>query len=124
MVTWLRFNAVGIGGAVLQVALLWALEFSGVHYLLATAIAVEAALLHNFWWHVRWTWSDRRPSLLRFHVANGLVSMVSNLVWMRVFTGVLEMPVAGANVLAIGISSLLNFALSDRWVFAAADDAS
>ena len=44
--------------------------------------------------------------------------MTSNLVWMRVFTGWLGMPVTEANVLAIGITSLLNFALSDRWVFA------
>ena len=118
MVTWLKFNAVGLGGAVLQVALLWTLERAGVTYLLATAIAVEAALLHNFWWHVRWTWRDRSPSLLRFHLANGAVSIASNLVWMRVFTGWLGVPVAEANVLAIGITSLVNFALSDRWVFA------
>ena len=117
-VKWLKFNAVGLGGAALQVALLWTLERAGVTYLLATAIAVEAALLHNFWWHVRWTWRDRSPSLLRFHLANGAVSMTSNLVWMRVFTGWLGMPVTEANVLAIGITSLLNFALSDRWVFA------
>ena len=119
MVKWLRFNTVGIGGAVLQVALLWSLEHAGVQYLLATAVAVEAALLHNYFWHVRWTWRGRLPSLLRFHLANGLVSIVSNLIWMRVFTGWLGMPVAAANLLAIGITSSVNFVLGDRWVFPA-----
>ncbi len=118
MKTWLRFNAVGVGGAALQVALLWSLQHSGVHYLLATAVAVEAALLHNFFWHVRWTWRDRQPSLLRFHLANGVVSIVSNLLWMRLFTGWLGMPVAPANALAIILTSLVNFALGERWVFA------
>ena len=31
----------------------------GVHYLVATAIGVEAAILTNFLWHDRWTWRDR-----------------------------------------------------------------
>lgn len=118
MITWLKFNAVGMGGAALQVALLWSLQHAGVHYLLATAVAVEAALLHNFFWHVRWTWRDRQPSLLRFHLANGVLSIVSNLLWMRLFTGWLGMPVAAANALAITLTSLVNFALGERWVFA------
>ncbi len=32
----------------------------GPHYLVATALAVEMAVLHNFFWHRRWTWADRR----------------------------------------------------------------
>jgi putative flippase GtrA len=115
---WWKFNAVGIAGAVLQVSLLWALEHAGVNYLIATVAAVEAAILHNFYWHTRWTWRDRQPSLLRFHLANGLVSLVSNLVWMRVFAGWFGMPVIAANLLAITITSCVNFALGDRWVFA------
>lgn len=118
MIPWLRFNAVGIAGMVVQVALLWVLTQAGVHYLAATALAVEAALLHNFFWHVRWTWKDREPSLPRFHLANGLMSMLSNLVWMRVFAGWLEIPPAPANLLAITITSFANFVLGDRWVFA------
>ena len=50
-----------------------------LHYLVATAIAVEAAVLHNFCWHQRWTWRDRRAAsrttavrrLGRFHLLNG-----------------------------------------------------
>lgn len=120
---WWKFNAVGIGGAVLQVSLLWALEQAGANYLIATAVAVEAALLHNFYWHARWTWRDRQPSLLRFHLANGLVSIVSNLVWMRVFAGWLGMPVIAANLLAITMTSCVNFVLGDRWVFDRAPNA-
>jgi putative flippase GtrA len=30
-----------------------------VHYLVATVIAVEMAVLHNFVWHEQFTWADR-----------------------------------------------------------------
>jgi putative flippase GtrA len=122
MKTWLRFNAVGIGGAALQLASLWFLTRFGVQYLWATALAVEAALLHNFFWHTRWTWKGREASLFRFHLANGVMSIVSNLIWMRIFTGWLGVPAVPANLLAITLTSLANFVLGDRWVFVAHDD--
>ena len=59
------------------------------HYLLVTAAAIEVTLLHNFVWHVLYTWRDRRGylevlgSLLRFHLSNGVISMVGNLALMR-----------------------------------------
>jgi putative flippase GtrA len=119
---WIKFNVVGLLGVAVQLVILSLLVRRGMHYLLATAIAVEAAVLHNYAWHVRWTWLDRpgrasRGSFLRFHVANGLVSIASNLVLMRVFTGGLGMAVLVANPIAIAITSILNFMLGDRWVF-------
>ena len=129
---WLKFSAVGLIGVGVQLAVLAMLTKLGMHYLVATAVAVETALLHNYVWHRRWTWADRtadrrggpmaeRPAppgrLLRFHLANGLVSMASNLVWMRVLTGLCGIPAVPANLAAIAATSLLNFALGDRWVF-------
>ncbi|MBZ5515825.1 MAG: GtrA family protein [Acidobacteriia bacterium] len=84
---WLRFNAVGAMGAALQLALLALLvHVVGMHYLWATALSVEAAILHNFLWHRRWTWADRRgasdgaaAALARFNLTNGLVSISGNL---------------------------------------------
>ncbi|MEI9813224.1 MAG: GtrA family protein [Acidobacteriota bacterium] len=109
MKTWFKFNAVGVAGAALQLALIAALTHAGVHYLVATAVSVEAAILHNFYWHTRWTWKDREPSLWRFHLANGFVSIVSNLVLMRAFTGWWGLPVLPANAIAIGLTSVVNF---------------
>ena len=119
MIRWLKFNAVGLIGVVVQLGVLSLLVKSGVHYLVATALAVETAVLHNYAWHVRWTWAERAGSLWRFHLANGLISLLSNLVLMRVFTGWLGIPVLPANLLAIGLTSILNFVLGDRWVFSA-----
>src|SRR2546430_14050761 len=57
---WLKFNFVGLVGIGVQLLAL-ALLKSGLHlnYLLATALAVETAVVHNFLWHERFTWRGR-----------------------------------------------------------------
>ncbi len=124
---WLRFNAVGGAGIVVQLAVLAALtRLAGVPYMLATAFAVEAAVLHNFAWHSYWTWADRPArgaamlnALRRFHLSNGLVSIAGNLLLMRLLCGVLGIDPLFANLLAIAGCSLANFFLADRLVFVA-----
>ena len=94
-------------------------------YLPATAIAVELAVLHNFVWHERWTWRDRAaPSLAarlhrlgRFHLSNGIISMVGNLGTVRLLTGSFGLDPVGANILAILACSFVNFVLGEWLVF-------
>lgn len=120
---WLKFNAVGGVGLAVQLGVLWLLErVAGIEYLLATVIAVEAAVLHNFVWHQLWTWRGRPHQsvmyrLLRFHLANGLVSLVANFVLMALFVGVLHMRLIPANLLSVSLAGLLNFGLAEVWVF-------
>jgi len=55
-IRWVKFNAVGGVGILVQLGTLTVLRSGlGVNYLLATAIAVEATVLHNFFWHERFT---------------------------------------------------------------------
>ena len=83
----IAFNIVGLGGFALQLTALAALTSSGFDIPLATLMAVELAVLHNFFWHQRWTWRDRPSSstretfarLLRFQAANGVVSLIGNV---------------------------------------------
>jgi putative flippase GtrA len=122
----LKFNAVGALGIAVQLAALFGLK-SGFHlsYLLATAIAVEAAVVHNFLWHERYTWADRvqpswrksLPRLLRFNLTNGGVSILGNLVLMHVMVGLVHVNFLVANGIAIAVCSLLNFLVSEEWVF-------
>ena len=59
-VRWCKFNFVGgIGIAVQFAALIFLKSALHMNYLLATAIAVEAAVVHNFVWHEQFTWADR-----------------------------------------------------------------
>ncbi len=115
---WLRFNAVGILGAGIQLAVLALMLRLHIHYLVATAVAIELALLHNYAWHRRWTWAGRTGSLWRFHLSNGLISLVCNLLLMRLFTGALGLPPVPSNLVAITLTSFLNFAFAAKWVFA------
>jgi putative flippase GtrA len=122
---WLAFNFVGAGGIAVQLVLLAALTASGVHYLLATAIAVEGAVLNNFAWHERWTWIDRTHSntnqtlsrLLRFNLSVGAISIVQNIVFMKILVGSLGFHYLAANMISITLCSLVNFLVSDRLVF-------
>ena len=117
MKRWLRFNAVGILGAGIQLAALALMLRLHIHYLVATILAIEAALLHNYVWHRRWTWVGEGGSLWRFHLSNGLISFISNLLLMRWFTGALHFPPVPSNLGAIILTSFLNYALALKWVF-------
>ncbi len=124
MPRFLKFNGVGILGFVLQLGLLAVLMRFGMHYLAATAVAVELTVLHNFAWHERWTWRDRPTDaggrwrrLWRFHATNGLVSLAGNLLIMRLLVGLLGLPALPANLLSVLACALVNFTASDRFVF-------
>ena len=126
LIRWSKFNLVGAIGIVVQLALLALLnQWLVGHYLFASAVAVELTLLHNFLWHLRFTWRDRRGAstrqsqLLRFHLSNGLVSMLGNLALMRLLVDEARLPILAANGIAILCCSLVNFCLGDSWVFPA-----
>jgi putative flippase GtrA len=196
LVRWCKFNLVGAVGICVQFGVLFLLK-SVVHfnYLAATALAVEAAVVHNFLWHERYTWADRTKServqpsggghasgakaqnppralfaalkrcatqervpeararpkskaagksarstqtnthkliqecaaqklgssrfarFVRFNLTNGLVSIGGNLGMMRVMVGRVHMNYLAANGIAIVVCSLVNFVVSDGWVF-------
>ena len=124
--TWLRFNTVGLIGIGVQLLVLTLLKSGlGVNYLAATVIAVESAVIHNFIWHECWTWSERTRvrrggvagRLVRFHLANGLISIAGNLLLMWGLVSRLHLNYFLANILAIATCSIVNFLASDRLVF-------
>jgi len=125
---WLKFNAVGGLGIVVQLATLAVFRsWLKLDYLVATGLAVEIAVIHNFLWHERFTWADRparRPlqslvRLAKFNASNGAVSMVGNLLLMRLLVGELKLNYVASNLVAIVVCSLANFLLGDRFVFEA-----
>jgi len=126
LLRWGKFNFVGGLGIGVQLAALAVLR-SAFHldYLLATGLAVEAAVIHNFLWHERFTWRDRPAAhawqslmrFLKFNASNGAVSIVGNLLIMRALVGELGINYVPANLLAITTCSLVNFLLSDTLVF-------
>lgn len=115
----LKFNLVGLAGIVVQLAVLRLLS-GQMHYLLATALAVEAAVLHNFWWHWKWTWAERGTSGMsfwRFQTTTGVISILGNLFGMQLLAGYLHVPLLVANLSSIALVYVFNFVVSDRYVF-------
>ena len=122
---WGKFNLVGAMGMGLQLTLLALFNrWTAGHYLYASAAAIELTLLHNFMWHLHYTWRDRRDGatplrqFARFHLSNGLVSMLGNLALMRLLVHEVRLPLLVSNVIAILCCSVANFCLGNKWAFA------
>jgi putative flippase GtrA len=128
---WLKFNLVGAIGIFVQLAALWALTaLANLPYVIATALAVEAAVLHNFIWHEHYTWRDRRGGgpvsvlrrLLRFNLSTGAISIGGNLLLMSIYVGAFHLLAVVGNLLSIATCSIANFLVSDRFVFNSSAD--
>ena len=132
-VRFLRFNVVSVLGIGVRLLAAWALvNGMGLHYLVGTTLAIEVSILHNFFWHLHWTWGpaeserggrDAAPRnhvfvrCVAFHASNGLVTFLGAMVLMPFLVGSLGLHHLVANFIAICFTGLLNFFLGDRLVF-------
>ena len=123
---WLKFNAVGaIGIGVQLLAVFLLASVLKTDSLVATALGVEAAVLHNFVWHERFTWADRRAATRRamlsqlfvFNATTGLVSIAGNLFTVSLLMRLLRAPLLTADCFAVAACSFVNFVLNDKIVF-------
>ncbi len=125
LVRWCKFNMVGAVGMVFQLTMLAVfIRWTKGHYLFATAAAIELTLVHNFVWHLNFTWRDRRDGsalvcqFLRFNASNGLVSMLGNLALTRLLVQGFRVPVLIANGFSVLACSVINFCIGHNWAFA------
>ena len=119
---WLKFNFVGAIGIGVQLAAFTLYsKVAGWDVRIATAVAVETAVLHNFIWHERFTWRNSSGGagkrLLKFHAGNGLISIAGNVAVVSFLTAVFHTPPLAANCVAIAVCALANFAVSEWFVF-------
>ena len=123
---WLKFNLVGALGIGVQLGVLVLLTRAWhFGYILATALAVEAAVVHNFVWHERFTWVDRNSRRLAetfrrflwFDATTGVLSIGGNVLLMRWLIGHFHIRPVHANLLSISGCSVANFLVSDKYVF-------
>lgn len=122
-IRWLKFNFVGgIGIAVQLLALVVLKAELHFNYLIATAAAVEIAVIHNFLWHERFTWAGRLGAgftrFLKFNLTTGLFSIGGSLLLMKLLVGLEHMNYLLANGITITACSVVNFLVSDGFVFA------
>jgi putative flippase GtrA len=115
----LKFGAVGAIGVIINTTVLFVLShWVGLPLLLSSAIAVELAIVSNFFWNNRWTFACRSPSLARFVKFNAasLGGLTVNVVtvWGLTRTGLYFLI---ANLVGIGVGVAVNYACSVVWVW-------
>jgi putative flippase GtrA len=119
------FVTVGAVGFLIQIASLALMTTAaGWPYEPATAVAVQLAVLHNFFWHERWTWRDRRVQrsalvarFWRYELTTGASSIVSNVLCTALLVESFGIPALPANAMTVALMSAVNFVVSDRWIF-------
>jgi len=120
LLRWLTYNAVGLMGMAVQLGALVALtELGRLNILVATALAVEIAILHNFVWHARWTWGDRlsHPRGGRWGRLARLNLVAGTVLFTGLYATSLGLHYVVVNVMATASVSLVNFVANDRLVF-------
>ena len=110
----IRFGAVGAMGLVVNnSALFVAHGVAGLPLLVASPVAVELAILHNFLWNERWTFGASEFSLRRLGKFN-----LTSLGGLLITSGVLYLLVVDAGVHYL-LANLVGIALATAWNFGA-----
>jgi len=118
-----KFLLVGATGALVNsLALLLLVQGTHLPLLLASALAAELSILHNFSWHDRWTFGRTQLSwrrLARFNLVSlaGLVITTATL-WLLVRH--LGLYYLAANLLGICLATAWNFAVNSCWTWGGA----
>jgi len=119
-----RFNIVGLLGIGVQLSVVALMSVAaGVDPATASVTGAGAALVHNFAWHVRWTWRDRHlrgwrlaAAFVCFVGSNGLISLAGAALLVPMLMTTTGVPAVVANVLTIAVCGGLNFVLAHATV--------
>lgn len=133
-IRFLKFGIVGSSGIGVNQGVLYVMnEFvfhvqrnaGGVDWVklnLALAVAIFFATLNNFFWNRLWTWADRKhhyPRPWLFQFGQYALACWLSIVLQVLLTNLLApyFYIYVANLIAIGLTSVLNFVLNDIWTF-------
>ncbi len=120
-----RFLLVGASGIGVNMAVLWVLvDRLGFPSFAAVALAVETSICTNFLLNDVWTFGAGRrvrPWWARVSVFHGAAAVAAgvNLSLFLLLTSVAGLYYLAANLIAIGVASIINFAVSASWIWRA-----
>lgn len=85
---------------------------------------MEAAVVHNYLWHERFTWANRMSEagivrFIKFNLTTAAFSIVGKVLLRNLLVGVLVLHYRVASGITIAVRFIVNFAVSDRFVFRA-----
>jgi dolichol-phosphate mannosyltransferase len=118
-----RFLLVGGSGVVVNSCALAALHQGvGVPLLIASPLAVELSIIHNFVWNDRWTFRHRarsRTQMQRFARFN-LVSLIGLLITTGITLLLVEqlgIQYLISNLCGVALATLCNFSANTHWTW-------
>ncbi|WP_246188209.1 GtrA family protein [Paenibacillus tengchongensis] len=124
-VQFLKFNAVGLLNTLIDFAVFTLLHALGMMNTPAQILSYSAGTANSFFWNKKVTFKDPardardgfdRIQLLKFIILNLAVLGIS-VILIDLFTGMLGLQVLVAKVLVTGITVVINFIGSRKWVF-------
>lgn len=119
---FIKFSVVGLSGTLVNMAVYAVAVNSGLYYLLAAVVSFLFAVTNNFYWNFRWTFKgqaayrSRRNKYFRF-LAVSLINLAINLFLLRLFVEMMTMDKTLAQLVSIGLVSILNFIMNSRFTF-------
>jgi putative flippase GtrA len=118
-----KFGFVGATGSCLNFILFWGLTaLVGIHYLAASTGAFELSMCSNYLLNNKWTFADRSSGafslmgLGRYQIVS-LGALLIHLGALRLLIGAFGVNPLAANLVAIGLGAVSNFALSTAWAW-------
>ncbi len=127
---FLKFGTVGASGTVVNLGVLYLGQehlFNTVQPIqlklnLSLALAIFLATVNNFFWNRLWTWADRKhqhhkslPAQFWQYTTSCGVSIALQVLFTNLLAPHFYYQIA--NLIAIGVTSVLNFVLNDIWTF-------
>ncbi len=98
----------------------------GVRLIPASVMAIEIAIIHNFFWLRFWAWGDRGASdgrppfvkqLLIYNVATGAVDLAANVTILWVLSTLFGVQYLVANIMGMILGPFIKFWLNERIIF-------
>ncbi|HRZ25839.1 MAG TPA: glycosyltransferase family 2 protein [Spirochaetota bacterium] len=118
---FIKFIIVGLTGIMVNEGLLYCItDLYGVHFQISSIIAIEASIISNFILNDLWTFRENRDGnyffrLFKFNIARSITGFLNYFI--LIFLAWLGMSYLIANLIGIGVSTLLGFGLSMEWVW-------
>jgi putative flippase GtrA len=127
---FLKFGTVGASGTVVNLGIqqlgmeyiFHSVQQPEIKFNLSLALGIFVATVNNFFWNRLWTWADRKqfhhkPWLAQFwqYTLSCWLSIVLQFLLANLLASHFNYRIA--NLIAIGLTSVLNFVLNDIWTF-------
>lgn len=119
---FVKFSIVGFSGTLVNMAVYSVAVYCGLYYLAAAVVSFLFAVTNNFCWNFRWTFKglaagrSMRAKYFRF-LGVSVLNLGVNLLLLGALVERADMDKNLAQLIAIGLVSILNFAMNTWFTF-------